>query len=125
MHVEISPLLCGLRLGELLRISTRPGWAGKANDMDDWWKYGGGALTVFLGAIIKDAFRDGQLRERVDHLEQHAKKVCVCDGQCSERRKDCNSSLRREMDIGTERFDRIEGKIDKLYEIVIGLTGKK
>ena len=84
--------------------------------VDDWWKYTSGFVAALFGAFVKDAVRDGQIRLRVAALEEHAKKVCVCDGQCAERRKDCNASLRREIDLGADRLGRIEDSIVKMHE---------
>ena len=86
-----------------------PGQEGKELKMfDDWWKYLLGSIPGIFGMAIKDARWKAKTSAEILALQEHDKKICVCDIQCLERRKSCNEALRREMDMGEDRFNRIE-----------------
>jgi hypothetical protein len=84
--------------------------------MDDWWKYLSGIFLATFGFVLKDAVRDGRMDLRmkraeadiVDLQELYDSKPCATEALCNDRRKDCNNQLRREFDLGTNKFDKLE-----------------
>jgi hypothetical protein len=108
-----------MRILGLLKLSPRSvDRKGLEMDMGEWWKYVSGFVVALGGAVIKDAIRDGEIKRDLANLKETVGNLPKCAGEvhCFERRKECNSAMRREFDAGAAQFTRLELCIQKVDE---------